>query len=83
MTKEKVVGTCFRCQEKIRELEEHFQFNKFSVGKIMHTDYCHEQCWIDFKRGVANTNEAMGMLRGLKTTLIGKGLLPPERVVIR
>ncbi len=81
--KNKEVRICFRCRKVIEIKERYFEFNEFSNEEIVNVDYCHKQCWNIFKKGLSNVDEAMGMLRGLKGTLVERGLLPPEKLVIK
>lgn len=69
---------CFRCNQEIREEENYFSFTEFNNKEIIKTEYAHKKCWINFLNQISDTTEAMGMLRGIKKTLITQGLLPSK-----
>ena len=73
---------CFKCKKYISNEENYMRFTEFNKGKEVKTDYCHKMCWDEFLKRIGDTTEAMGMLRGLKTTLTKMGMLPPEEVVV-
>lgn len=73
---------CFRCKQTILKKENYFEFNEFLDEEIVNVDYCHKHCWNEFKKGIGNVDEAMGMLRNLSGTLREKGLLPAQEVVV-
>ena len=69
---------CFRCKQEIKEDENYFSFTEFNSGEIIKTEYAHKKCWNSFLNHISNTEEAMGMLRGVKNVLTKQGLIPPK-----
>ena len=65
-----------------RREEHHYAFQEFKDEKVVHTDYCHKKCWDKFIESVGNTDEAMGIVRGMKTKMQEMGILPEEVVEV-
>lgn len=74
---------CLRCKRKIKDKDNYFAFVEFKDGKKINTDYAHKQCWDNFLKNIGDTAEAMGVVRGLKNSLVKMGVLPEEEVIIR
>jgi len=70
-----ITKICFRCKKEISNFEDFFSFNEFHDKKIIKVDYCHKECWDSLKKGMSNTDEAMGVVRGLKNKLVDMGML--------
>lgn len=74
---------CFRCKRVIHNKDNYYAFNEFDGGKLISTDYAHRKCWDDFLKMLGNADEAMGILRGVKTKLQEQGVLPLEELEIK
>jgi len=73
---------CFRCKLKIGDKENYYSFVEFLDGEIIDTNYCHKKCWNKFLGDISNVDETMGIIRGLKDTLIDKGLISKTEVIV-
>ena len=73
---------CFRCHRIIDKNSNYYSFTEFNLGQIINIDYAHRKCWDEFLKQVGNTDEAMGVVRGMKKKLKEMGLLPDDEVVI-
>ena len=74
----KRIEICFRCKMEIFLEDHYFSFVEYNNKKRIRTDYAHKDCWDELKGTLKVTNEAFGMLRGLKKRMIQEGTLPPE-----
>jgi len=74
---------CFRCKQEIKEGSNFFSFTEFNLSSVVKVDYAHKECWDKFLKKVGDTDEAMGVVRGLKNKLTEMGMLPPEEVIIK
>lgn len=75
--------TCFKCKRQIEEGSNYFEFREFIDSQLIHSDYCHKECWDQFKDSVTNVEEAKGLIRGLKLFMIRQGILPQEKFVVQ
>ena len=73
---------CFRCKKFIFPKENYFAFEEFNEDKSVNIDYAHRKCWDDFLKGIGNVDEAMSLLRRVKSQLTKTGVLPPEEIII-
>ncbi len=74
---------CFRCNNLIEiEKDDYYSFTTWSKGKFIKVDYAHKICWDSFLKKIGDTTEAMGIIRGLKNSLVKKGMLEQEEVVV-
>ncbi|KKM87148.1 hypothetical protein LCGC14_1271890 [marine sediment metagenome] len=80
---DKMEKKCFRCGEIINDRGEYFIFQEMNDGKLIATDYCHKTCWNQFLHQISKTEEAMGMMRGMKSKMQKMGILPAEVVEIQ
>jgi len=72
-----------RCQKQIAKNSHYNSFTEFNLGSVVNVDYAHKECWDEFLKQVSNTDEAMGVVRGLKHKLIEMGMLPEKEMVIQ
>lgn len=69
---------CFKCKLKIFDKENYFSFVEYNDGRKIRTDYAHKKCWDEIKGTLKVTNKAMGMITGLKKSLVKQGILNEE-----
>ena len=74
---------CFRCDKKILEDEEYIKFTEYNKKEIVSESYSHKICWASFLKKLTDTNELMGMVKGLKGSLNKMGVLPDEEFVLK
>lgn len=79
---EPTLKVCFRCNHPIPDGSNFYQFIEWNENKIVHIDYCHRTCWDEFIKSMGNIDESMKIIRGLKGTLQGMGMLPADEVSI-
>ena len=74
---------CFRCKQEVKEESNYYAFSEFNEKKLINTSYAHRKCWDEFLKQIGSVDEAMGVVRGLKSKLTDMGFLEPEKVVIQ
>jgi len=82
--KEEPMKVCFKCNHGIDDKKEnYYSFTEWLGEKKIKTDYAHKLCWDNFLKHLANTDEAMSIMRGLKGRLQEMGVLPMEEIQIK
>jgi len=69
---------CFKCRVEILPEDHYFSFVEYKDKKKVRTDYAHKDCWDELKSTMSVTSQAMGMLKGLKKTMVKEGILEEE-----
>lgn len=69
---------CFRCGREVQVNCHYFKFVEYDKNRKIKTDYAHKFCWDEIKSTLKVTNEAFGMLRGMRKRMVEDGTLPPE-----
>jgi hypothetical protein len=73
---------CFRCRMEIFHEDHYFKFVEYHNNENIRSDYAHKDCWDEFKGTLKVTSQAMGMLQGLKKTMVKEGILEEEEKVV-
>ena len=73
---------CFRCRQVVQINCHYFKFTEYNQNRKIGIVYAHKLCWDEIKSTLKVTNEAFGMLRGLKENMIKEGILPEEEKLV-